>query len=179
MVAEQLQELPLPCSRSRSFEWFLFPSSLRLRVHRPFFVMSLFVCLSTTFIPVPRTFSTSSEQTQGRGTNLQGSVTSLQYIGGTWRWQWPARAVFSIFSRLFDSLARLHNDFASRFCIPRGHVPFALADSGTTFRAWRARNGCMDLPDEEDTLNKYHVHVFGKDLTLYKRWAKEAPQSGT
>ena len=35
------------------------------------------------------------------------------------------------------------------------------------------------LPDEEDTLNNYHVHVFGKDLTLYKRWAKEVPQSGT
>jgi hypothetical protein len=39
----------------------------------------------------------------------------------------------------------------------------------------------MDLPDEEDTLNNYYVHVFGKDLTRYqyKRWAKEAPQSGT
>ena len=53
-----------------------------------------------------------------------------------------------------------------------------LWDNPSTFRVWRVRNGRMDLPDE-DTLNNYHVHVFGKDLTRYKRWAKEAPQSGT
>ena len=60
-----LAELPLPCSPSRSFELFLPPSSLRLRVHRLF--CDEFVCSSVRhFIPVPKTFSTSSEQTQGR-----------------------------------------------------------------------------------------------------------------
>ena len=64
MVAEHLQSsrcLALHHVRLSCF----FPSSLRLRVHRLF--CDEFVCFSVRhFIPVPKTFSTSSEQTQGR-----------------------------------------------------------------------------------------------------------------
>jgi len=100
MVGEHLQELPLPCPRPHSFELF--------------YVMSLFAYLSTTFIHVPTTFPTNSEQTQGFLEKARDGPARVRdeppvHRGnggtGTRRRRSPRAVVFPLFSRLSSPIS--------------------------------------------------------------------------